>query len=107
MDRSLIWDLHTNLLEAGRALALSDFEYRKQSLERRLRDIAPLSVGKLGQLMEWSQDFDAADDKHRHVSHLFGLHPGRQITKKTPELLRAARRSLELRGDGGTGWSMA
>jgi alpha-L-fucosidase 2 len=57
--------------------------------------------------MEWSQDWDDPEDKHRHVSHLFGLHPGRQITKHTPELFAAARRSLELRGDGGTGWSMA
>jgi alpha-L-fucosidase 2 len=57
--------------------------------------------------MEWSQDWDDPESRHRHVSHLFGLHPGRQITKQTPELFAAARRSLELRGDGGTGWSMA
>jgi alpha-L-fucosidase 2 len=59
-------------------------------------------------MKEWSEDWDDPDDKHRHVSHLFGLHPGRQITRRgTPELFAAARRSLELRGDGGTGWSMA
>jgi alpha-L-fucosidase 2 len=107
MDRSLIWDLYTNLIEAAFALRVSDFDYRKKHFERRLREIAPPAVGRLGQLMEWSHDWDDPEDKHRHVSHLFGLHPGRQITKKTPELFQAARRSLELRGDGGTGWSMA
>jgi alpha-L-fucosidase 2 len=107
MDRSLIWDLYTNLIEASEALGKGKFDYLTKYLERRLREIAPPAVGRLGQLMEWSHDWDDPEDKHRHVSHLFGLHPGRQITKKMPELMRAARRSLELRGDGGTGWSMA
>jgi alpha-L-fucosidase 2 len=65
-------------------------------------------VGRLGQLQEWLEDRDDPDDHHRHVSHLWGLHPGSEITRRgTPELFAAARRSLELRGDDATGWSMA
>ena len=117
MDRSLVWDLFRNTLEAARALAASAtlegasseelFDHFSARLKRALERVAPPAVGRLGQLMEWSRDWDDPEDKHRHVSHLFGLHPGRQITRETPELFAAARRSLELRGDGGTGWSMA
>ncbi len=83
----------------------ADFRERLKSARTRLY---PPRIGQLGQLQEWFQDWDDPEDKHRHASHLFGLHPGRQITaRKTPELFAAARRSLELRGDGGTGWSMA
>jgi len=68
-------------------------------------------VGRHGQLQEWLQDFDEAEPGHRHVSHLFALHPGRSITLRgTPELSKAARASLERRlanGGGGTGWSRA
>lgn len=67
-----------------------------------------MHIGRLGQLQEWLQDVDNPDDHHRHVSHLFGLYPGRQISAyTTPELFDAARTSLLSRGDGGTGWSMA
>jgi len=107
MDRSLIWDLFTNTLEAAKALGQKPVELFTERLARALKRVAPPAVGKHGQLMEWSHDWDDPEDKHRHVSHLFGLHPGRQITRATPELFAAARRSLELRGDGGTGWSMA
>src|SRR3954451_6015443 len=65
-------------------------------------------VGKWGQLQEWMEDRDDPADDHRHVSHLFGLHPGRQISPTaTPDLARAAEVSLRARGDGGTGWSKA
>jgi alpha-L-fucosidase 2 len=65
-------------------------------------------VGKWGQLQEWKQDIDDPKNQHRHVSHLFALHPGHQIdANKTPELLQAARTTLNARGDGGTGWSQA
>jgi alpha-L-fucosidase 2 len=65
-------------------------------------------VGNWGQLQEWETDRDDPQDDHRHVSHLFALHPGRQITATgTPELFKAARVTLEARGDGGTGWSRA
>jgi len=69
--------------------------------------IAPNAIGRLGQLQEWLEDVDDPENKHRHVSHLFGLHPGVEITPYgTPELFAAARKSLEFRGDGATGWSM-
>jgi alpha-L-fucosidase 2 len=108
MDRSLVRDLFTNVIDAADALGKGKSQYSTHHLAGRLEKIAPPGIGKYGQLMEWSRDWDDPDDKHRHVSHLFGLHPGREITRrKTPELFAAARRSLELRGDGGTGWSMA
>jgi len=69
-----------------------------------------MKVGKAGQLQEWLEDWDmkAPEPQHRHVSHLYGLYPSNQITQReTPELFAAARKSLELRGDGGTGWSLA
>lgn len=72
-----------------------------------LDHLAPYRIGRYGQLMEWSTDIDDPDDHHRHVNHLFGLHPGRSITPLvTPELARAAAVVLEHRGDGATGWSM-
>lgn len=72
-----------------------------------LDNIAPYRIGRYGQLMEWSEDIDDPDDEHRHVNHLFGLHPGRTITElDTPELVDACRVVLEHRGDGATGWSM-
>jgi alpha-L-fucosidase 2 len=107
MDRSLIWDLFTNVLEARALVCDGSIDLFGERVRRALDRVAPPAVGKHGQLMEWSRDWDDPDDKHRHVSHLFGLHPGRQITPATPELFAAARRSLELRGDAGTGWSMA
>lgn len=64
-------------------------------------------IGRFGQLMEWSKDIDNPDDHHRHVNHLFGLHPGHTLSPlATPELAEAARVTLNHRGDGATGWSM-
>jgi alpha-L-fucosidase 2 len=106
MDMALIWELFGNCAEAARTLGVDD-AFRAELEAARAR-LLPPQVGRHGQLQEWSEDWDDPDDQHRHVSHLFGLHPGRQITRHgTPELFAAARRSLELRGDGGTGWSMA
>lgn len=69
--------------------------------------LAPYRIGRYGQLMEWSRDIDDPNDHHRHVNHLFGLHPGHTISPlTTPELAEAARVVLEHRGDGATGWSM-
>ncbi|MDP9352613.1 MAG: glycoside hydrolase family 95 protein, partial [Chloroflexota bacterium] len=105
-DMAIIWDLFTNCIEAASILG-ADPELRAR-LETALKRLSPPHVGRHGQLQEWFRDWDDPEDHHRHVSHLFGLHPGRQITPHgTPELFAAARRSLELRGDGGTGWSMA
>lgn len=86
---------------------LEDDEAFRAQLEAAQSKLLPPQIGQHGQLQEWSNDWDDPEDKHRHVSHLFGLHPGRQITKReTPALFRAAMRSLEMRGDEGTGWSM-
>ncbi|UCG89374.1 MAG: glycoside hydrolase family 95 protein, partial [Gemmatimonadota bacterium] len=106
MDLSLIWDLFTNTIEASESLGI-DQAFRDDLTAARGK-LHPLQVGSRGQLQEWLQDWPEADPEHRHFSHLFGLHPGRQITPEgTPRLFDAARRSLELRGDGGTGWSLA
>ena len=70
--------------------------------------LAPNQIGKHGQIQEWLEDYDEAEPGHRHVSHLYGLHPHDEITPDgTPELAKAAKVSLQRRGDGGTGWSMA
>ena len=106
MDMSLIWDLFTNLIEASKILQ-QDEEFRILLLEKRGR-LYPFHIGKKGNLQEWFKDYEDRDSHHRHVSHLFGLCPGRQITPfKTPELSKACQRTLELRGDNGTGWSLA
>jgi alpha-L-fucosidase 2 len=106
MDHQIIRDLFDNVIRASRALGV-DAELRAQLSTARAR-IAPNRVGRLGQLQEWLEDRDDPKNEHRHVSHLWGLHPGREITRReTPALFDAARRSLEFRGDGGTGWSMA
>ncbi|MCB0124459.1 MAG: hypothetical protein KDE58_19520, partial [Caldilineaceae bacterium] len=105
-DMALIWDLFTNCIDAATGLQ-TDEGFRTELTDARAH-LLPPQIGKHGQLQEWSQDWDDPKDQHRHVSHLFGLHPGRQLTpESTPDLFAAARRSLELRGDGGTGWSMA
>ncbi|WP_337099902.1 glycoside hydrolase family 95 protein [Paenibacillus sp. YIM B09110] len=105
MDLTLIWDLFTNCIEASEELELD--EAFRNELSAALDKLLPLQIGKHGQLQEWSKDFDDEDIHHRHVSHLFGVYPGRQITEDaTPELFAAAKNSLERRGDGGTGWSL-
>ena len=81
--------------------------FRTQVLAARDR-LAPMRVGSRGNIQEWLADWVETERTHRHVSHLYGLHPSNQITKRgTPELYEAARRTLELRGDDGTGWSLA
>ncbi len=105
MDVALIRDLFINCIETG--AILNDDQDFCEKLSSALRRLQPYQVGQHGQLQEWQHDWDDPADQHRHQSHLFGLHPGNQISAATPELFAAARRSLELRGDGGTGWSMA
>lgn len=106
MDMSIIWDLFTNCLAAARELRIAP-RFAAQ-LERARAKLYPPQIGKRGQLQEWFADFMEQDVRHRHVSHLFGLHPGRQLTPRgTPRLAAAARQTLELRGDEGTGWSKA
>ena len=106
MDHQIIRDLFTATIEASKILNC-DAGFRRL-LELKRDRIAPMQIGQHGQLQEWLEDKDDPKNKHRHVSHLYGLHPSSQITKQqTPDLFAAARKSLEFRGDGGTGWSMA
>jgi len=108
MDMQILRDLFDAVARASEVLGL-DPELRTRVRAARER-LAPMQVGKLGQLQEWLEDWDAEapERDHRHVSHLYGLHPSSQITRRgTPELFAAARKSLELRGDAGTGWSLA
>lgn len=105
MDLSLIWDLFTSCMEAAGILQ-TDEEFRTEIEEARGR-LLPLQIGKYGQLQEWAQDYEDEDIHHRHVSHLFGVYPGRQLTEESaPELFIAAKQALNRRGDEGTGWSL-
>jgi alpha-L-fucosidase 2 len=109
-DQEIIWDLFNNTVEA--ADALGDTAYRNRIAAMRDKLATP-GIGSWGQLLEWMDEkkdkvLDTPGDTHRHVSHLFGLFPGRQISPtQTPALANAARKSLQARGDAGTGWSMA
>jgi alpha-L-fucosidase 2 len=108
VERQIIWELFNNTLMASRTLGVD--EELQSFLEAAKTDIRPPEIGKAGQLMEWGKDWDlnAREMSHRHISHLFALHPGRQVSPlRTPELADAVRKSLALRGDEGTGWSKA
>ncbi len=105
-DQQLVWDLFTNYIEASEALAV-DEPFRKKVASMRERLLGP-RIGRWGQLQEWMVDRDDPKDRHRHLSHLIAVHPGRQISPlKTPQLAEAARVSMNARGDGATGWSRA
>lgn len=105
-DVALLRELFTNAIEASTILDV-DAALRRE-MEGALARLRPYRVGARGQLLEWHEDFAEPEPHHRHVSHLIGLHPGRSITPaETPALAQAVRRSLELRGDDSTGWSMA
>jgi len=110
-DQQIVWDLFNNTVEAAGILDV-DPELRAELTNMRDRLAGP-RIGSWGQLLEWLDEkhdpvLDTPHDAHRHVSHLFALFPGRQIGPvKTPELAAAAKRTLEARGDAGTGWSMA
>lgn len=105
MDNQLLFDLFSNTMRAaailGQDAAFSD------TLKTTRARLAPMQIGKYSQLQEWMADWDKMEDKHRHVSHLYGLFPSNQISPyRTPELFEAARNSLIYRGDESTGWSM-
>ncbi|MFD2744058.1 glycoside hydrolase family 95 protein [Sphingobacterium populi] len=105
-DQQIIYDLFTNYVEACDSLQI-DIAYRNDIAKLRDKLLKP-QIGRWGQLQEWETDRDDPENTHRHVSHLFALHPGRQISiNNTPELAEAARVSLSARGDESTGWSMA
>ena len=103
MDMSIIWDLFTNVIEASKVLG-KDLSFRNSLIEKR-KKLYPMHIGTKGQLLEWYKEFPETDEQHRHVSHLFGLYPGRQITSMDTAFFNAAKKTLEIRGDGGTGWS--
>lgn len=105
MDIQIAWDIFNNSIRACEILGNEEaFKARLISAKEKL---LPLKIGKWGQLQEWKEDVDDPDNKHRHVSHLYALHPGNQInTIETPDLVNAAKVSLNARGDDGTGWSI-
>jgi alpha-L-fucosidase 2 len=106
MDMSIIRDLFTNIIDASKELN-EDAAFRELIVSK-LNKLYPLKIGKKGNLQEWYKDWEDDDPHHRHVSHLFGLYPGREISPvKTPEFAAASKKTLELRGDAGTGWSLA
>lgn len=106
MDMAITKELFTACIRAAKTLGIEkDFQVKLEAAEKKLY---PYNIGQHGQLQEWFRDWDDPNDKHRHLSHLFGLHPGSQITPgTTPELAAAAKQSLIHRGDVSTGWSMA
>jgi alpha-L-fucosidase 2 len=108
MDIQILHDLFLQCINAAHALGI-DPQFSARLVDIRAR-LAPMQIGKAGQLQEWLEDWDldAPERLHRHVSHLYGLFPSNQITlRRTPDLFAAAKKSLELRGDVGTGWSLA
>ncbi|HPT32238.1 MAG TPA: glycoside hydrolase family 95 protein, partial [Prolixibacteraceae bacterium] len=105
-DQQIVYDLFSNCIEAAEALKTDD-HFRMELTAKRNRLLGP-QIGKWGQLQEWMEDVDRQDDHHRHNSHLFAVHPGRQISPlTTPEWAKAALVSLNARGDVSTGWSTA
>jgi alpha-L-fucosidase 2 len=106
MDNQLLFELFNNLISASEALGDTDRNFA-DTLRQTLKRLPPMQIGQYSQLQEWMHDWDNPDDKHRHVSHLYGVYPGNQISPtRTPELFDAARNSLNYRGDPATGWSM-
>ncbi|MEV0897213.1 glycoside hydrolase N-terminal domain-containing protein [Actinoplanes sp. NPDC049802] len=106
MDNQILRDLFNGVARATEVLGV-DASFRGQILAARDR-LAPTRVGSRGNIQEWLADWVETERTHRHVSHLYGLHPSNQITRRgTPQLYQAARQTLELRGDDGTGWSLA
>ncbi len=105
MDNQLVFDVFSNLIAASKIL---DKDAAFADTVKMKRDqLPPMQVGQYGQLQEWLHDWDRADDHHRHVSHLYGMFPGNQISPFTqPKLFEAAKNSLVYRGDKSTGWSM-
>jgi alpha-L-fucosidase 2 len=109
MDTEILYALFGRVIEASQTLGIdADFRARVAATREKL---LPLRIGKWGQIMEWPEDYDETEPGHRHMSHLFALFPGNQITRqRTPELAKAARATIERRlanGGGHTGWSRA
>ena len=109
MDREIVWETFTNVLEAAGVLGI-EHEFTAE-IRVKLERLAPVLVGSDGRILEWSEELEEAEPGHRHMSHLYGMHPSAQFTwTKTPEMMAAAKASLEARlskGGGHTGWSRA
>ena len=112
MDLSIINDLFNNLKDAYKDIVVSDQRYAEtekefiKEIDEKLEKMSPLKIGSKGQLLEWIEEYEEQDPHHRHVSHLFGLHPGREISVYgDARYAEACRKTLEIRGDEGTGWS--
>jgi alpha-L-fucosidase 2 len=105
MDHQIIRSLFKNVIAASELLNVD--KGLRETLKVRYAKIAPNQIGKYGQLQEWMQDVDDTTNKHRHISHLWAVHPGNEINwDDAPELMKAARQSLIYRGDAATGWSL-
>ncbi len=106
MDIGIIKDLFENTSQASKILNMdADFRHK---VDKAANQLLPFQIGAKGQLQEWYKDFEDEDPHHRHTSHLYALHPANLISPlNTPELASASRKTLELRGDDGTGWSLA
>jgi alpha-L-fucosidase 2 len=105
-DMQLLRYLFDACIQASEQLDL-DADLRAELSAKRAR-LAPTRIGRDGRVMEWLEEYPEADPQHRHVAHLWGLYPGHEIAPRiTPDLAKAARRTLDVRGDGSTGWSLA
>lgn len=105
MDNQLVFDIFTTVIRAAELLA-TDVSFA-DTLKRLRKRLPPMHIGRHGQLQEWLEDLDSPEDKHRHISHLYGLFPSNQISAyRTPALFSAAKTTLVQRGDVSTGWSM-
>ena len=110
MDGTILRQLIRWYLEGAKKAGITLPDSERQTLTRIAKKLPPLRISKDGRLMEWFRDYEETEPGHRHVSHLFGLHPGIEITKDTPELFAAAGKTLDYRishGGGHTGWSRA
>lgn len=106
MDMQILRELFGNVISASKVLKTDDAFRAKVEAAR--AKLAPTQIGKHGQIMEWLEDYEETDVHHRHIANLYGLHPADEITvEHTPELAKAARVTLERRGDDGVGWAIA
>jgi len=109
MDQQIIWEVFSNTLEAAQLLGIEDDFTR--SVQKSLDQLALTKIGSDGRLMEWTEELEEEEPGHRHISHLYGLHPGNQYTfREHPEMIAAARKTIDRRlatGGGHTGWSRA
>ena len=105
MDNQIITDLYSEVLAAAKVLGNNN--PLLSTISDQLKQIPPMQIGSWGQLQEWLDDVDNPEDDHRHFSHLYGVYPSDQISPfRTPDLFKAAKKSLDARGDVSTGWSM-